>query len=408
MRGENQLRIAIVTSGYFPVPPTRGGAVETLVQSIVDQNEESRRIELIVFSAFDEKAAKQAESFGRTKFKFVKTPIVLRAVDRLIYLFAKHVLKKQKHMSYRYILQRLHFISVVGRQLASNPVDRIVFENHPSLLMALKMSGNSERYRGRYFYHMHNVFPSFFGCRDQLLGARKILGVSNYVLRELSILSEGAIESRRMQVLRNRVDEKIFTGIRNQGVDRELREKYSIPKDAKIVLFSGRLNPEKGALEVIEAWARVHTQNAVLLIVGSYYYGSSMKSDYEKTLESAARFVGSDVRFTGFVAHDEMPRLYAFADAVVAPSIWNDPAPLVVIETVTSGRPLVTTKMGGIIEYAVDGQSAIVLPVDEALVENLAEAIDSLLSGSVRLPGVDRSELTIASFYDDFVDQVMA
>jgi glycosyltransferase involved in cell wall biosynthesis len=90
-----------------------------------------------------------------------------------------------------------------------------------------------------------------------------------------------------------------------------------------------------------------------------------------------AEKAGERIIFTGFVNYKDMPALYAMADVCVLPSIWDDPAPLAVIEAMTSGRPLITTRSGGIPEYA-DKNCAVILERDANLVTNLATAMREL------------------------------
>lgn len=397
------MKVALVSSGYFPVPPAKGGAVEALVQYLVEQNESKRGLELVVYSCDDSTAREQAEPFSATEFRFVKTPVIIRALDRVVYFLAKDVLRKKKHMSYRYIFQRLHFIRSVGKGLALDPVDRVVFENSPTLFMTMRVAGNRERYANRCIYHMHNVIPGFFGCEKEFFASRRVLGVSRYTLDELEKLAGGRIEASKLVVLRNRVDESVFTGQISDERRRELRERHGIPDGSKVVLFGGRLTPEKGALELIEAFGELGDVDVVLLVLGSYYYGSKMKSEYEERLEATARSLGKRIIFTGYVDHSEMQDYYALADVVCAPSVWSDSAPLAVIEPLTAGRPLVTTEMGGIPEYATNGVDAVVLPVDEGLVGNLASAIRSVLKGEIKLHKNETSQWRVESFYDDFV-----
>lgn len=65
------------------------------------------------------------------------------------------------------------------------------------------------------------------------------------------------------------------------------------------------------------------------------------------------------------------------SDICVLPSIWDDPAPLAVIESLVSGKPLITTRSGGIPEYA-DEQSAIILERSDQLVDQLANAMTKI------------------------------
>lgn len=72
-----------------------------------------------------------------------------------------------------------------------------------------------------------------------------------------------------------------------------------------------------------------------------------------------------------------MPLLYMISDVIVLPSIWNDPAPLTVIESLTCGKPLITTYSGGIPEYA-NSNNSLIYRIDENLIQNLAGGITLL------------------------------
>ena len=102
-------------------------------------------------------------------------------------------------------------------------------------------------------------------------------------------------------------------------------------------------------------------------------------SPFEQKLRDLASnpVVKDRIIFTGFVNYEDMPAIYAMADICVLPSIWDDPAPLAVIESLVSGKPLITTRSGGIPEYA-DEQSAIILERDEKLQERLVKAMTEI------------------------------
>ena len=52
------INIAIVTSGYLPVPASKGGAVENIVESWMIENEKYQKVKFTIFSIDDEKARK--------------------------------------------------------------------------------------------------------------------------------------------------------------------------------------------------------------------------------------------------------------------------------------------------------------------------------------------------------------
>ena len=401
----DRMKVAIVTSGYFPVPPTRGGAVEALVQYLLEENERQDKIDLIVYSCYDEDAVTKSVEYPKTDFVFIRTPVLIKAADKIVYFLAKYIMRKKKHLSFRYILQRVHFIRSVGCNLARDTVDRIVLENHPTLLGVLDVKDNRRRYENKCIYHCHNAVSGFFGRKNDLVGCRSIVGVSDFVLRDLEISCGASLARDRLFVLKNRVDQRALNKVSLSDVS-ALRHRYSLPLAARVILFAGRLCEEKGALQLIEAFSLLEEKNSVLLILGSYYFGSSMKSAYEDELRARAERLGDRIVFTGFVAHEEMPVFYALADVVVAPSICVDAAPLSVVEPLTAGRPLVTTARGGIPEYATDGVDSVVLEVNDQLVGNMANAIDGILSGRINLEKSNSYDLSLASFYREFVGLV--
>ena len=114
------------------------------------------------------------------------------------------------------------------------------------------------------------------------------------------------------------------------------------------------------------------------------------------------------VIFTGFVNYDEIYRMYAIADIAVLPSIWDDPAPLTIIEALVSGLPIITTKSGGIPEYATDG-SAIILERDNNLVNNIVISVEILIIDKEEMEKMSStgkkvsSSLTLQSYYSNFI-----
>ena len=141
-------KVALITSGYFPVPAAMGGAVEALDENLIKQNEIEDRIHLIVFSCYNEKAEKDSKKYSNSEFVFVEIPKIIQFGDKILYFIAKNILKKKKSMSYRYILQRLFYIRKVAQFLYKNNYDKIVIENHSTLFMALKKFKNYKKYEG--------------------------------------------------------------------------------------------------------------------------------------------------------------------------------------------------------------------------------------------------------------------
>lgn len=390
-------RVAVITSGYLPVPNVLGGAVEALDMMMVRENEKTPNFEFTVFSSWEPGVDEVIRdgAFQHTDFRFIKTPMLVKAADRCIYWAAKYILRKKKLMSYRYIAQRLWYIRKVAKALSKDdasgktPFDKVMIENHATLFMTVQKYRNAERYADKVYYHLHNEVTNDFGCKHEIAQVKKVLGVSNYIVETLDRFlrehGEDGLKPEQKAVWRNGVDTSRFGSDEAKRKAKAFRTKYGISDDDIVFLFSGRLTPEKGAEELLEAFTQVVDQvpNAKLVVAGAFFFNSNIKSPFEQKLHDLATQpqVEGKIVFTGFVDYNDMPALYEMADVCVLPSIWDDPAPLAVIESLVSGKPLITTRSGGIPEYAND-DCAIILERDNQLVDHLAQAMVELANDS--------------------------
>jgi glycosyltransferase involved in cell wall biosynthesis len=113
-------------------------------------------------------------------------------------------------------------------------------------------------------------------------------------------------------------------------------------------LFLGRLSAEKGVAQLLEAWAYVKSPGARLVIAG--------KGPEEEKLRTFARDKGlSNVEFRGFVPAEAKTDLWAGARFLVAPSIWEEPFGLVVLEAWAHGRAVLASNRGSFPEMIDSG-----------------------------------------------------
>lgn len=402
-------KVALVTSGYMPVPASLGGAVECLDDYLIKQNEIEHKCNIEVFSCYEPNAEKDSFTLKNTKVRFIKTPEIIKLGDLAIYYVVKFLKPHAQTMSYRYILQRLYFIAKVAKVLHLENYDEVMLENHATLLLVMKKYKNYEKYKGRFIYHLHNEQKTLYGCEEVLKNVKTVATVSNYIS---SCIKKGApvLRDNQIQVWRNCVDSERFGSTENTMKSKQLREEYGIKDDEIVALYTGRLSPEKGIKELLLAFKDCNMEKLRLVIAGGYFSGDKkIKNVYEDELRQLTEKIGKRIIFTGFVDYHEIPDLYMMSDFVVIPSIWNDPAPLTVIETITSGKPLITTKSGGIPEYANE-KCAILLERDSALIENLRNAIILLsVDDKKRLEMSENSikvskEWGLPQFYKGFID----
>lgn len=404
------MNIAIITSGYLPVPASKGGAVENIVENFIIENEIEKKVQFEIFSIYDENAEKIAKKYKYTNFNFIKPNKLVQILDKIIYFFFKNIMKKEKTMSYRYIVQRLYFLRKTSNKLKKNNYDRIILENHSTLFLALKWHKNYIKYKDKYYYHIHNEIKSFYGCEDIIKNTKKILCVSNYIKKQVESFF-GIQNSENIVKLTNCINIDEFKEI-DEKEKISLRKKYNIEKDEKVIVFAGRLSNEKGIRELLRAIKDVNNvPKFKLLVVGSFFFDTEVKNSFEEELSNIIKEIKDKVIFTGYVKHEDMYKIYGIADIAALPSLWEDPAPLTIIEAMASGLPIITTDSGGIPEYAKNG-CAYIIKRDENLIKKIKEKLEELLNSETQRKKMSEisiknaKELNLKNFYNDLLEKI--
>ena len=396
------MNLAVVTSGFLPIPATKGGAVENLVINLINKNEEDHNLDFTIFTIYDEKAVEEANKYRYSNFEFIKINWFVKILDKILFFVAKNILRKENSHSCRYIFQRLSFLNKVSKKLKKNDYDKVLLENHPTQYLCLKWRKNYLKYKDRYYYHCHNELPGTYGCNDIIKDSNRVLCVSNYIASNFKRVTN--INENKLVVLRNGIDYDRFSKDVDRKIVKSLKEKYDIKDNEKVLLFTGRITQGKGVKELILSLKDLKYDNYKLLILGSVLNDIKVKTTYQEEIESLVEDMKDKVIFTGFINYDEISNYYAIADVAVLPSTCEDAAPLTVIEALVRGLPIITTRSGGIPEYAKDG-SAIIIEKDENLVNNLTDAIDELLNDDNKLKEMSQKakevskDLTLENFY---------
>jgi glycosyltransferase involved in cell wall biosynthesis len=87
--------------------------------------------------------------------------------------------------------------------------------------------------------------------------------------------------------------------------------------------------------------------------------------------------VADRVTFTGWLGSEAVETLYARADVVICPSVWDEPFGLVGIEAMAHGKPVVAFDVGGIPDWLSHGITGLSVPRKDT--DAMARAIESLI-----------------------------
>ncbi len=403
------MKLAIITSGFLPIPATKGGAVENLIVNFMNNNEENKYCDITVFSDYDDKALKESKKYKSTNVIFIKSNMIVSLIDRVIFFLAKNILKKPNSHSYRFIVKRLHFLRKVSKYLKKYDYDRLLLENHPTQYLSLKWNKNYIKYSGRYYYHCHNEFPGTYGCKDIIRNTKKFICVSKF--RKNNVREYLDLKEEKFLVVRNGIDSKKIYREVKEAEKNELLLKYNIKNDEKILIFTGRIVPGKGIKELLEAIKLTKNNNFKLLILGSSLNDIKEKTQYQIEIEKIVDTIKDKVIFTGFVNYEELYKYYSVANIAVLPSMLEDSAPLTIIESLVCGLPIITTYSGGIPEY-VNKKCSIILQRDKNLVKNIASSIDELLNDDLKCAEMSKEsfriskELTLEKYCKNLVNAI--
>lgn len=156
-----------------------------------------------------------------------------------------------------------------------------------------------------------------------------------------------------------------------------VRRELHVPADTFVFLAVGNARPEKGFEDLIGAVANVRRvqPDATPEI---WIAGGLTDSDYCNRLRARIDTPeAAGVRLLGF--RDDVSRLYSAADALVIPS-RSEGLPLVLLEAMMAGLPVIATRVGGIPDAVPDGCGLLVKPGDP---ESLAGAMIGLMTGGI-------------------------
>ena len=198
------------------------------------------------------------------------------------------------------------------------------------------------------------------------------------------------VDPAKVPVIPNGIDTDEYT----QTIDRSVLTQYAIAPDKPYVLFVGRMTRQKGLLYLLQAIAQLDRDTQVVLCAGE-----SDTPELQQELESLIAELRAHrpgiIWIPEMVSRQTTIALYSQAAVFCCPSIY-EPFGIINLEAMACGTPVVGSRVGGIAEVVVDGETGILIdadispqmphdPIDPAAFSaRLAEGINRL----VRDPGL--------------------
>ncbi len=176
---------------------------------------------------------------------------------------------------------------------------------------------------------------------------------------------DNGLVAKQLDIIPNGVDLSRFA---NSEEGHTIRQKYNIEQNAPLIVSVGRLAPEKGFDLLISAFRHLRMQmpQAHCIIVGG--------GNEEENLRQFA-WGEANLHFVGAIA-EPAPFFHA-ANVVAIPSRLEGQG-IVALEAMSAGKPVVATRIGGLVETVEDQVTGILIPPHDPF--SLSNALSILLS----------------------------
>lgn len=386
------MKIAFILPGKLPVPAVQGGAIESLLNNLLDTNERFGSFEGIVFSEYHKDADRLSKDFIHTKFFFIKRGMLFNSLN----LFFRLVRKLSgNRTSY---LDIYHIVRIIKRK----KTDNIIIEGSFLKLLELRKFFGKDQL----IFRLHADLINKTSPENlKVLNSASLFIVASDFLRK-RIQQNSKNLNPCIRILRNGIRKEFYVSV-DKADKRAILHKYQIKESIPIVLYVGRIVESKGIMHLLNSLIKSRERIPLhFILMGSFGsdFGIGDKEDSFYTRVKELIQENKDwITITGFVQNIELPSYFQIADVMVVPSICEDVSPLVVNEAMASGTPLIVTDAGGITEY-VNSECAVVIKRDERLVENLSTEICNLLRDPQKLSAMRDAARRNAQHYmlDEF------
>ena len=188
------------------------------------------------------------------------------------------------------------------------------------------------------------------------------------------------------------LEEKKITAIYN-GIDLKKFHKAKKGEKKPYILYVGTLQPRKNLINIIKAYSYIADKiDETLMIVGGSGWKNSALSDLIQGLD---RKVKKKIVFKGYVAGDELARLYRQAKLFILPSL-HEGFCLPILEAMASGTAVITARRCAIPEVFGDA----VQYTDPYYPDDIAMKINDLVTNDKKRTHLEKKGLELSKKYD--------
>ena len=193
-----------------------------------------------------------------------------------------------------------------------------------------------------------------------------------------------------VEALSNGIDLSHFT---KGPASEEIYKKYAIPKNVPIVLYVGRIDPEKSLDILVNSFKKLikEAPKAHLVMVGD----GTAREKLEKMVKR--KKLGSQTHFIGRVVGDDLSQIYRTGTVFVITS-KTETQSIVLMEAMASGLPAIAVNAGAVTELVKDGENGFIFePNDTA---GIASGINTIISNKELREKMSKNALKMIAKHD--------
>ncbi|HET9781806.1 MAG TPA: glycogen synthase [Candidatus Dormibacteraeota bacterium] len=217
---------------------------------------------------------------------------------------------------------------------------------------------------------------SLFCERTGIEAADAVIAVSHGVRHDV-LDCYPKVDPDRVHVIHNGIDPEIY----RRQPSPETLTRYGIDANRPYAFFNGRITRQKGLPHLLNAVLKLDSAHQVV-IAASSPDTPEIAAEVDRLVEQV-RSRGRDlVWIDRFISREDLIHLHSHASVFVCPSIY-EPFGLVILEAMACDTAVVASRVGGIPEIVVDGETGFLIDFDadepEQFASGLAEKISLLL-----------------------------